>query len=131
MNKKLHKSKEILKKATESLPEKPKRKKPKGSGRRKGVPNRNSTAVRDALDSQDFDLIKEILKQINALDYPKDKLVIMMELLKYVYPKRKEVETDPALLKVVPQGSIIDQTPVSKMSNLDLLRALKKEEKEK
>ena len=67
-------------------------KKPEGSGRKKGTPNRLNMGVSEALEEKGIDCVDELLKIAQNSDKDDIKMAVYKELLKYIYPQRKAVE---------------------------------------
>jgi hypothetical protein len=65
--------------------------KPKTGGRKTGTPNKRTVILREVLESLDFDLPKRLIELLPDLDKPKQ-ADVLLELMSYVYPKRKAVE---------------------------------------
>jgi len=64
---------------------------PKTGGRKKGTPNRRTLDFQTCLDDQGIDLIAEIKNLLPVLS-PDQKASVILDLLAYLYPKRKAVE---------------------------------------
>ena len=75
---------------------------PKTGGRQRGVPNKNSFALKELLESQKCEPVTELLKTLPELE-AKERADVYLNLLQYLYPKRKAIEqtVDPELLEVV------------------------------
>lgn len=65
--------------------------KPENSGRQKGVPNRKTLILKDALDQLGHDLPTKISEILPSLSVEKQ-MEVYLELMQYVFPKRKAVE---------------------------------------
>lgn len=65
--------------------------KPKTGGRKKGVVNKSTVAIRDILDRRNINLIEEILDAAEQCD-PFFKAKILSGLLPYVYPRLTSIE---------------------------------------
>lgn len=65
--------------------------KPRNSGRKKGVPNRKTTLLLNALDELGQTLPERIAELIPKLK-PEKQVDVYLELMQYVFPKRKAVE---------------------------------------
>lgn len=65
--------------------------KPEKSGRKKGTPNRKTQLLEEILSAQGVSPVNEILKMLPALD-PKQQVDVYLELLGYLFPKRKAME---------------------------------------
>jgi hypothetical protein len=64
---------------------------PKTGGRKKGIPNKRTLLLREALDSFGCDVPQRIVALLPDLSAEKQ-ADILVELLKYLYPTRKAVE---------------------------------------
>jgi len=64
---------------------------PKTGGRRKGTPNRRTLDFQSSLNEQGIDLVAEIRNLLPVLS-PDQKASVILDLLAYLYPKRKAVE---------------------------------------
>jgi len=67
--------------------------KPEGSGRRAGTPNRTTRVLKDILDSKGVDpaeALCDLLPKLSA----KEQSHVLLELLSYVYPRRKAVDAE-------------------------------------
>jgi hypothetical protein len=62
------------------------------AGRPKGAGNNKSMVVKLALNRMNFDVLEEYINAYRELEDPKDKIVALNELMKYVHPKLKEVD---------------------------------------
>lgn len=87
--------------------------KPKGSpktgGRQKGTPNKRTQILQEILDELELDVPREIVRILNAADpgsddfhplnglSPKERSDILLNLMQYLYPKRKAVEHSGAV----------------------------------
>lgn len=94
---------------------------PKGheryGGRIKGTPNKKTKFVQDILDSQNFNLIEEILKNIKEVSNKADKAKLLLQLVPYCYPK---------LTSIVHSGDIdLGETEQNNTRAEQLLRAAK------
>ncbi len=79
---------------------------PKTGGRKKGIPNKKTKELSGRLEALDFDPIKELtvlVKGINELS-TKDRAEICLDLLQYLYPKRKALDVSP---EQGPRGDIV------------------------
>ena len=65
--------------------------KPENSGRKKGSPNRKTLILSDVLESQGHNLPTKILELLPRLS-PDRQMDVYLELLQYVYPKRRPME---------------------------------------
>jgi hypothetical protein len=65
--------------------------KPENSGRQKGVPNRKTLILKEALDQLGHDLPTKITDLLPQLP-PDKQMDVYLELMQYVYPRRKAVE---------------------------------------
>lgn len=70
---------------------------PKTGGRKKGTPNARTFDLRATLDQWGIEPLDEILKASTALP-ERDKIKIYLEILPYLYPKRKPTEVPPMTL---------------------------------
>ena len=64
---------------------------PAQAGRKKGTPNKKTLIFLDDLGN--FQPLKELVKLYKNTNDDNIKLTILKELLKYIYPQRKAVET--------------------------------------
>jgi hypothetical protein len=65
--------------------------KPENSGRRKGVPNLKTLFLKDSLELLGLDLPTKIVELLPKLS-PDKQMDAYLDLLQYVYPRRKGVE---------------------------------------
>ena len=63
----------------------------KTGGRQKGTPNRRTFELETALQNAGVDVVAELAETLAALT-PEAKARILVELLSYLYPKRKALE---------------------------------------
>lgn len=64
---------------------------PPNSGRKKGTPNKKTELLQQKLERHNYDPIDALVALIPELD-PKSKAHVALELMQYVYPKRKAIE---------------------------------------
>lgn len=69
-------------------------KKPQGSGRKKGTPNRRTQALQEIFEAHDFVIPEKIIEILPRLSIEKQ-AEILMDLMSYLYPKRKATEAMP------------------------------------
>lgn len=67
---------------------------PKTGGRKKGTPNAKFWGFLEVLQSRGIEPLGEILDELQRLSGP-DKIKVYIDLLPYLYPKRKPTETPP------------------------------------
>lgn len=82
--------------------------KPANSGRKKGTLNKKTHLLEEILTAKGVNPVEEILKMIPSLE-PKQQVDVHLELMSYLYPRRKAVDvvadapTSPLLgIKVTP-----------------------------
>lgn len=63
----------------------------KTGGRKKGTPNKRTLAFSEVLESENIDLLMEVLRSARSLS-EKDRINVYLTLLPYQYPKRKPTE---------------------------------------
>lgn len=64
-----------------------------GSGRAKGTPNKKTQVLVEILEAKDFNVPAKLIELVNGgLLLPKEQADVLLELMQYVYPKRKAVE---------------------------------------
>lgn len=63
----------------------------KTGGRKKGTPNKSSERLQDQLAELKLDVPKEIANTLSILE-PELKIKALMDLMGYLYPKRKAIE---------------------------------------
>jgi hypothetical protein len=80
-------------------------------GRKKGVPNKRSLGFLKNLEELGLDPIKIIAENIHQLD-PQRKVQASLQLLDFVYPKRKAIDLD------------IERNPEADASEVERLKAL-------
>lgn len=69
----------------------------KKGGRQKGTPNKSSAALKDQIEKAlGGDLPSEIIKRILSMD-PEKAVAPLLDLMGYIYPKRKAVEHSSSL----------------------------------
>ena len=69
-------------------------------GRKRGAPNRKTLVLQEALEAQGVDPVGRLCEILPQLS-PKDQSHVLLELLGYLFPKRKAVEP------VTPEGEAI------------------------
>ncbi len=67
----------------------------KTGGRKKGTPNRQSLCLLSVLESNKIDIIAEIANLLPQLG-PEKKADVLLNLMSYVFPKRKAIELSSA-----------------------------------
>jgi hypothetical protein len=69
-------------------------KKPAGSGRSKGTPNKRTTfnSVSSRLEELGYDLVGEILQDLALISNPYDRAKLHLQLLEYCDARRKAIE---------------------------------------
>ncbi len=65
--------------------------KKKGSGRQKGTPNKRTKLLNEILDAKDFCIPGKLIELLPSLSFEKQ-VDILLDLMSYVYPKRKAIE---------------------------------------
>lgn len=65
--------------------------KPTKSGRKKGTPNKRTLDLEDSLQTYGLDVIGEIAEALPELCAEK-RVQVLMDLMSYLYPKRKAIE---------------------------------------
>lgn len=81
----------------------------KGSGRKKGTPNKKTLVLTEILESLDCDVtqkLTELLPQLN----PEKQADVLLELMSYLFPKRKALEVTG------PDGGAIHINAVSQLT---------------
>ena len=78
----------------------------KTGGRKKGTPNAKTKELGARLESFGFDPLKELSELVQGVNdlSAKDRAEICLDLLQYLYPKRKALEVTP---EPEPQGDIV------------------------
>ncbi len=66
---------------------------PKTGGRKKGTPNKQTLWLQDQLESQSIDVASKIF-EIFPMLAPEKQVDVLLNLLPYLYPKRKPIEMD-------------------------------------
>ena len=66
---------------------------PKTGGRGKGTPNRKTVLLREALDAKGISPVNRLCDLLVELT-PKDQTSVLLELLPYLYPRRKPTDED-------------------------------------
>ena len=69
-------------------------KKPSGSGRLRGTPNKKTQDLVQTLEKLGIDPLKIISEEIGNLS-PEKRINSAFELMKYIYPTRKSVDANP------------------------------------
>ena len=64
----------------------------KVGGRKKGTPNKTSATVRELLAAEGIDPIQKILREVEQLLSPMDRIYVWLKILPYTYPQLKSVE---------------------------------------
>lgn len=64
---------------------------PKTGGRKKGTPNKKTLALQDALTAAGLDVPIQITELLPQLE-PTKRVDVLLELMAYLYPKRKAIE---------------------------------------
>ncbi len=70
---------------------KPGDKRPENAGRKPGTLNKKTMLLFETLETLRVDPVREIIDLLPALE-PKDKVNVYLDLLGYIYPKRKAIE---------------------------------------
>lgn len=68
----------------------------KTGGRQKGTPNKNSSAIRNALDELGFNVIQEFVEAYQMLE-PSQRLQEVKFIMAFMYPKLSEVSQAPEI----------------------------------
>ena len=68
------------------------RPKPAGSGRQKGINNKQTIQLLEQLEQLGVDLPKEAVTALREIDDPKDRFDCIEKLMRYVYPQKKSVD---------------------------------------
>ena len=64
-------------------------------GRRKGIPNKRTKELQEILTGQKIDVAKRLCWMLEDPELEKKvKVAILLELMSYIYPKRKAIEVD-------------------------------------
>ncbi|MFV8248092.1 hypothetical protein [Bdellovibrio bacteriovorus] len=69
----------------------PGQEKKNGSGRQKGTPNKKTQLLNEILDAKDFCIPEKLMELLPSLS-PEKQADILVDLMSYVYPKRKAIE---------------------------------------
>ena len=64
---------------------------PEGSGRKAGTPNKSTLAIREKLEVYGIDIVAQLSEILPQLPIEK-RAGVLLELMDFVYPKRKSVE---------------------------------------
>lgn len=92
---------------------------PKKAGRKKGVPNKASRTIREALEALNFDIPGEFVRLYRNPDMPLNARLRLLEtLLQYSHPRLKEQE-----VPTTPQEPA--KNPASDLSNDNLVTLLR------
>lgn len=67
-------------------------KKPEGSGRQKGTPNKASLRFVEDLDQAGINIAAEYLKAAKAIEDPEKRVTAIARLFRYCYPRLKEID---------------------------------------
>ncbi len=81
-----------------------------GSGRKKGTPNKKTLILSEILDSLDCDVPTKLIDLLNLLD-PDKQADVLLELMSYLFPKRKALELTGA------DGGVIQVNSYSQLSD--------------
>jgi hypothetical protein len=65
--------------------------KPPGSGRKRGTPNKKTLGLQESLEAHGLNLIGQLVNLLPDLHIDKQ-ADVLLELMAYVYPRRKSVE---------------------------------------
>lgn len=87
-------------------------KKPAGSGRKKGTPNKRTLEIQERL--KGVDIIGELLEIARTTEKEETKVSVYKELLKYCYPQLKAIDFDMGKSNVNIQKIFV--TPQEKVS---------------
>lgn len=90
-------------------------KKPETSGRKPGTPNKRTTMLVDTLDSLEIEPIRKIVDLLPMLE-PKEQVGVYLDLLAYVFPKRKAVEFTEETVDRINQYSQMDVRELIKIA---------------
>ncbi|MFZ3229840.1 MAG: hypothetical protein WA160_06520 [Pseudobdellovibrio sp.] len=64
---------------------------PKTGGRKKGTPNKSTFELYENLEKHNFDVVDQLMQILPQLSTDK-KVNVLLELMSYLFPKRKAVE---------------------------------------
>ena len=103
------------------MPFKPGDPKPIGSGKQKGYVSAKTKALELLLEEHRYNPVNELLKLIPELD-ARDAAKVHLELMQYIYPKRKDQPTEDAL-DVTPEKSAVEALEYIKENFPQLLKA--------
>lgn len=103
---------------------KPGQVKPEGSGRKPGVPNRKTRELVEALEALGIEPVQKLVELLPALE-PKEQANIHMDLISYIYPKRKAVEViEPEATTLSPSNAGLLEEMAKK--SIDFLEKIRK-----
>lgn len=71
-------------------------KKPTASGRKKGTPNKKTLVLSESLEKLKLDIPARLNELLPLLSYEKQ-ADVLLELMSYIYPKRKPLEADGSI----------------------------------
>jgi|SRR6185312_828671 len=64
-------------------------------GRAKGTPNKRTQALQEILEANELEIVPRLCAIINGGHLePKDQAWVLLELMQYLYPKRRAIEVD-------------------------------------
>lgn len=95
----------------------PGHRKPVGSGRKKGTPNRKTTSLEEALLARGLDLPGQIVATIKELN-PEAKARLLIDLMPFLFPKRKSIEQDIHLHQAEIEKPIGRQETFARLAHL-------------
>lgn len=102
----------------------------KTGGRKKGTPNKRTELLQELLDKNNLDPIegiKEALEELNSItayepsdkiSLAKEKANIYLELLQYIYPKRKSIDLGEATVSTLTEVYDLTHADEDNQSNL-------------
>lgn len=92
-----------------------------GSGRKKGTPNKKTLVLSEILDSLDCDVPSKLIEILNQLE-PEKQADVLLELMSYLFPKRKALELTGAEGGAILLNTHVQLSPVERNKRIsDLL----------
>jgi hypothetical protein len=67
-------------------------KRQKTGGRTKGTPNKRTLALMEICDEKGYDLLSQVITDLQLLNDPKDRLHFNLKFMEFLYPKRRAVD---------------------------------------
>lgn len=91
-----------------------------GSGRKKGTPNKKTLVLTDILESLDCDVTQKLTEILPQLQ-PEKQADVLLELMSYIFPKRKALELTGADGGAIQINAASQLSPEERNKRINLL----------